>query len=174
MAGRELTGAPDVHHAKTDLMAARKSRGGAAIGSRDASGQDGFTLGSSTTAGSRRFLRFAVLADCRAGIVRVARAVKLPASLLITVPIPAASVPSPKQQLQKLKGQHLHLPYGGWGSNVRPAWPRNASMRAGRYWMRLSRFFMIAASWSTSRTARLPRLAFMAAQAPSAGFSSGA
>ena len=46
-------------------------------------------------------------------------------------------------------------------------------MRAGRYWMRLSRFFMIAASWSTSRTARLPRLAFMAAQAPSAGFSLG-
>jgi len=77
--------------------------------------------------------------------------------------------------LQKLKGQHLHLPsYGGWGSRVSPVWARNASMRAGRYWMRLSRFFMIAASWSTSRTARLPRLAFMAAQAPSAGFSSGA
>ena len=64
--------------------------------------------------------------------------------------------------------------YGGWGSKVRPVWARNASMRAGRYWMRLSRFFMTAASWSTSRTARLPRLAFMAAQAPSAAFSSGA
>ena len=30
-------------------------------------------------------------------------------------------------------------------------------MRAGRYWMRLSRFLMIAACWSTSRAARLPR-----------------
>ena len=33
---------------------------------------------------------------------------------------------------------------------------------------------VIAASWSTSRTARLPRPFFIAAQAPSAGFSSGA
>src|SRR5271157_2958325 len=39
-------------------------------------------------------------------------------------------------------------------------------MRAGRYWMRLSRFLMIAASWSTSRAARLPRPFFMFAQAP--------
>ena len=30
-------------------------------------------------------------------------------------------------------------------------------MRAGRYWMRLSRFLTIAASWSTSRAARLPQ-----------------
>ena len=44
-------------------------------------------------------------------------------------------------------------------------------MRAGWYWMRLSRFFMLAARWSTSRAARLPRPFFMAAQAPSAGFS---
>ena len=29
---------------------------------------------------------------------------------------------------------------------MKPVWARNASMRAGRYWMRLSRFFMIAAS----------------------------
>ena len=47
-------------------------------------------------------------------------------------------------------------------------------MRAGRYWMRLSRFLMIAASWSTSRAARLPRPFFMFAQTPSAGLSSGA
>ena len=39
-------------------------------------------------------------------------------------------------------------------------------MRAGRYWMRLSRFLTIAASWSTSRAARLPRPFFMFAQAP--------
>ena len=47
-------------------------------------------------------------------------------------PVPAVTVTG-QVHLQKLKGQHLHLPYGGWGSNVRPAWPRNASMRAGRY-----------------------------------------
>ena len=46
-------------------------------------------------------------------------------------------------------------------------------MRAGRYWIRLSRFLMTAASWSTSRTARLPRPFFMFAQAPSAAFRSG-
>ena len=34
-------------------------------------------------------------------------------------------------------------------------------MRAGRYWIRLSRFLTTAASWSTSRTARLPRPFFM-------------
>ena len=39
-------------------------------------------------------------------------------------------------------------------------------MRAGRYWIRLSRFLTTAASWSTSRTARLPRPFFMFAQAP--------
>ena len=75
--------------------------------------------------------------------------------------------------LQRLKGQHLGL-YGGWGSRVSPVWARNPSMRAGRYWMRLSRFLTIAASWSTSRAARLPRPFFMFAQAPSAGLRSGA
>ena len=40
-------------------------------------------------------------------------------------------------------------------------------MRPGRYWMLLSRFLMIAASWSTSVTQRLLRLFFMFAQAPS-------
>jgi protein-tyrosine-phosphatase len=64
--------------------------------------------------------------------------------------------------------------YGGWGSRVSPVWARNPSMRAGRYWIRLSRFLMIAASWSTSRAARLPRPFFMFAQAPSAALSSGA
>jgi hypothetical protein len=39
-------------------------------------------------------------------------------------------------------------------------------MRAGWYWMRLSRFLMMTASWSTSRAARLPRPFFMADQAP--------
>ena len=34
-------------------------------------------------------------------------------------------------------------------------------MSAGRYWMRLSRFLTMAASWSTSRAARLPRPFFM-------------
>ena len=64
--------------------------------------------------------------------------------------------------------------YGGWGSRVRPVWARNASMRAGRYWMRLSRFLMIAARRSTSAAARLPRPFFMFDQAPSTGLSSGA
>ena len=36
--------------------------------------------------------------------------------------------------------------YGGWGSRVSPVWARNPSMRAGRYWICLSRFLMIAAS----------------------------
>jgi hypothetical protein len=49
------------------------------------------------------------------------------------------------QGLQKLKSQHLGF-YGGWGSRVSPVWARNPSMRAGRYWIRLSRFLMIAAS----------------------------
>src|SRR5208283_2264465 len=74
-------------------------------------------------------------------------------------------------QLQRLKGQHLGL-YGGWGSRVSPVWARNPSMRAGRYWMRLSRFLTTAASWSTLRTARLPRPFFMFAQAPSAALRS--
>ena len=39
-------------------------------------------------------------------------------------------------------------------------------MRAGRYWMRLSRFLTIAASWSASRAARLPRPFFIFAQTP--------
>ena len=38
----------------------------------------------------------------------------------------------------------------GLGFEVRLAWARNASIRAGRYWMRLSRLLMMAASWSTS------------------------
>ena len=48
-------------------------------------------------------------------------------------------------------------------------------MSAGRYWMRLSRFFMMAASWrGVLQEPRLPRLFFMFAQAPSTAFSSGA
>src|ERR1017187_1321378 len=64
--------------------------------------------------------------------------------------------------------------YGGSGWRVSPVWPRNPSMRAGRYWMRLSRFLTMVASWSTLRAARLPRPFFMFAQAPSAGVRSGA
>jgi hypothetical protein len=42
--------------------------------------------------------------------------------------------------------------------------------RAGRYWMRLSRFFMMAASWhGVLQEPTLPRLFFMFAQAPSVG-----
>ena len=59
--------------------------------------------------------------------------------------------------------------YGGRGSSRRPVWARKASMRAARYWMLLSRFLMIAVSWSTSAAARLPRPFFMFAQAPSIG-----
>ncbi len=41
-------------------------------------------------------------------------------------------------------------------------------MRAGRYWMRLSRFLMIAASWwGVLHEPRLPRLFFMVDHAPS-------
>jgi len=48
-------------------------------------------------------------------------------------------------------------------------------MSPGRYWMRLSRFFMMAASWpGLLQEPRLPRLFFMFAQAPSTGLSSGA
>ncbi len=48
-------------------------------------------------------------------------------------------------------------------------------MSSGRYWMRLSRFLMMAASWSAVlQAARLPRLFFMFAQAPSTGLRSGA
>ena len=64
--------------------------------------------------------------------------------------------------------------YGGSDSRVSPVWARNPSMSAGRYWMRLSRFLTIAASWSTSRAERLPRPFFIFAQAPSAGLRSGA
>src|SRR5712691_12974181 len=64
--------------------------------------------------------------------------------------------------------------YGGWGSRVSPVWARNPSMSAGRYWILLSRFLTIAASWSTLRAARLPRPFFMFAQTPSAGLRSGA
>src|SRR6266702_7907072 len=64
--------------------------------------------------------------------------------------------------------------YGGWGSRVSPVWARNPSMSAGRYWIRLSRFLTMAASWSTLRAIRLPRPFFMFAQAPSAGLRSGA
>jgi hypothetical protein len=39
---------------------------------------------------------------------------------------------------------------------VSPVWARRASMRPGRYWMFLSRFLMVAVSWSTSLAARLP------------------
>ena len=40
-------------------------------------------------------------------------------------------------------------------------------MRAGRFWMRLGRFFMMAASWlGELQKPRLPRLFFMFAQAP--------
>jgi hypothetical protein len=64
--------------------------------------------------------------------------------------------------------------YGGWGSRVSPVWARNPSMSWGRYWMRLSRFLTIAASWPALLAARLPRPFFMFAQAPSAGLRSGA
>ena len=65
--------------------------------------------------------------------------------------------------------------YGGSGSRLSPVWARNPSMRAGRYWMRLSRFLMMAASWSgVLHEPRLPRLLFMFAQAPSTGLRSGA
>ena len=47
-------------------------------------------------------------------------------------------------------------------------------MRAGRYWMPLSRFVMIAVSWPASLTARLPRPFFMFAQAPSTALRPGA
>ena len=60
--------------------------------------------------------------------------------------------------------------YGGWGSRLSPVWARNPSMRAGRYWIRLSRFLTTAASWSTSRTARLPRPFFMFDQMLSVGW----
>ena len=47
-------------------------------------------------------------------------------------------------------------------------------MRAGRYWIRLSRFFTIAASRSDrAQAARLPRPFFMFDQAPSAGLGRG-
>jgi len=47
-------------------------------------------------------------------------------------------------------------------------------MRAGQYWMRLRRFFMMAASWrGVLQEPRLPRLFFMVAQAPSTALSSG-
>ncbi len=40
-------------------------------------------------------------------------------------------------------------------------------MRAGRYWMRLSRFFTMAASWpALLQEPRLPRMFFMVDQAP--------
>ena len=65
--------------------------------------------------------------------------------------------------------------YGGSGSRLSPVWARNPSMRAGRYWMRLSRFLMMAASWSgVLHEPRLPRLLFMFAHAPSTGLRSGA
>jgi hypothetical protein len=63
--------------------------------------------------------------------------------------------------------------YGGWVQGKAGLGEERLD-EGGPVLVRLSRFFMIAASWSTSRTVRLPRLAFMAAQAPSTGFSSGA
>jgi len=43
-------------------------------------------------------------------------------------------------------------------------------MRAGRYWMLLSRFFTMAASWrGVLQEPRLARLFFMFDQAPSVG-----
>jgi hypothetical protein len=47
--------------------------------------------------------------------------------------------------------------YGGSGSRLSPVSARKASMRAGRYWMLLSRFLMIAVSWSAAVAASLPR-----------------
>ena len=93
--------------------------------------------------------------------------------LLVTSRALWEHLPASLIRLQSLKGQGLVL-YGGSGSRVSPVWARNPSMRAGRYWMRLSRFLTIAASWSTLRAARLPRPFFMFAQAPSAGLRSGA
>ncbi len=40
-------------------------------------------------------------------------------------------------------------------------------MSAGLYWMRLSRFLTVAASWPASHGARLPGPFFMFAQTPS-------
>ena len=42
-------------------------------------------------------------------------------------------------------------------------------MSSGRYWIRLSRFLTMAASWLMSRAARLPRPFFMFTQTPSTG-----
>ena len=53
---------------------------------------------------------------------------------------------SPVRALQRLKARVWV--YGGSGWMLSPVWARNPSMRAGRYWIRLSRFFMMAtASW---------------------------
>lgn len=83
----------------------------------------------------------------------------------------------PDLHLHRLKGQGVGSGcgvYGGSGSRVSPVWARNPPISSGRYWMRLSRFLLIAASWSTSRAIRLPRPFFMFAQTPSAGLRSGA
>ena len=93
--------------------------------------------------------------------------------------IPAADVPDRLANLADAAATEVEGPafapsYGGWGSRVSPVWARNPSMRAGRYWIRLSRFLMTAVSWSTLRAIRLPRPFFMFAQAPSTGLRSGA
>jgi hypothetical protein len=75
--------------------------------------------------------------------------------------------------LQRLKGWGL-LAYQGSGSRVSPVWARNPSMSSGRYWMRLSRFLTVAASWSTVPADRLPRPFFIWAHMPSTGLRSGA
>ena len=70
--------------------------------------------------------------------------------------------------------ERLGSGHGGSASIASPVWARNPSMRSGRYWMRLSRFFTMAARWSTPSAARLPSPFFMFAHTPSAGLSSGA
>lgn len=72
--------------------------------------------------------------------------------------------------LQIMKGQD----YGGCGSRLSPVWAKNASIRSGRYWMRLSRFFTIAMSWSMPCTIRFPRLRLTWDQTCSVGLRSGA
>jgi len=76
----------------------------------------------------------------------------------------------PGGRLQILKGWD----YGGCGSRVSPVWAKKASTSSGRYWIRLSRFFTIAASWSMPCTIRFPRLRLTWDHTCSVGLRSGA
>jgi conflict system STAND superfamily ATPase/trypsin-like peptidase len=73
-------------------------------------------------------------------------------------------------QVQILKGWD----YGGCGSRGSPVWAKKASTSSGRYWIRLSRFFTMAASWSTPCTIRFPRLRLTWDHTCSVGLRSGA